>query len=304
MKPENKNKEIKSKEIKGRSLLYDAMRRIYRNKLAMIMFVILAIYILMALYSVLNIGHIYELSTQHIEDVNRSFVPPFQDRSAPFGTDIFGRNVLYRAVYGSKISMYLGFLTLLIQIPIAILMGALSGYYGGFIDDAIQYLMSIIYSIPGLIIILAFILLVGPSFLTIALAFALTGWVGLARVIRGAFMQAREFEYVLAARTLGAKDGRIIFKHILPNVFHYVIISSILTFAGVIMSEVLLAYLGLSVVGVPTWGTMIADASQEVSAGRWQNFLGAVPFIWLFILALNLIGDALRDALDPRLRNL
>jgi len=200
--------------------------------------------------------------------------------------------------------MYLGFLTILIEIPIAIIMGALAGYYGGFIDDAIQYLMSIIYSIPGMIVILAFILLVGPSFLTIALAFALTGWVGLARVIRGAFMQAREFEYVLAARTLGAKDGRIIFKHILPNVFHYVIISAILTFAGVIMSEVLLAYLGLSIVGVPTWGTMIADATQEVSAGRWQNFLGAVPFIWLFILALNLIGDALRDALDPRLRNL
>lgn len=292
-------------EIKGRSLLHDAARRIYRKKLAMVMFIVLAIYILMALYSVLNIGHIHELATTHkLEDINRSFLPPGKDRSAPLGTDIFGRNVLYRAVYGSKISMYLGFLTLLIQIPIAIIMGALSGYYGGFIDDAIQYIMSIIYSIPGLIIILAFILLVGPSFLTIALAFALTGWVGLARVIRGAFMQAREFEYVLAARTLGAKDGRIIFKHILPNVFHYVIISAILTFAGVIMSEVLLAYLGLSIVGVPTWGTMIADAAQEVSANRWQNFIAAVPFIWLFILALNLIGDALRDALDPRLRNL
>jgi ABC-type dipeptide/oligopeptide/nickel transport system permease subunit len=290
--------------VKGRSLLFDAARRIYRNRLAMIMFVIIFIYILMALYSAFNVGHIFELATNHIEDVNRSFVPPFQDKSAPLGTDIFGRNVLYRAVYGSKISMYLGFLTILIQIPIAIIMGDLAGYYGGFIDDAIQYLMSIIYSVPGLIIILAFILLMGPSFLTIALAFALTGWVGLARVIRGAFMQAKEFEYVLAARTLGAKDGRIIFKHILPNVFHYVIISAILTFAGVIMSEVLLAYLGLSIVGVPTWGTMIADASQEVSAGRWQNFLGAVPFIWLFILALNLIGDALRDALDPRLRNL
>jgi len=290
--------------VKGRSLLFDAARRIYRNRLAMIMFVIIFIYILMALYSAFNVGHIFELATNHIEDVNRSFVPPLQDKSAPLGTDIFGRNVLYRAVYGSKISMYLGFLTILIQIPIAIIMGALAGYYGGFIDDAIQYLMSIIYSVPGLIIILAFILLMGPSFLTIALAFALTGWVGLARVIRGAFMQAKEFEYVLAARTLGAKDGRIIFKHILPNVFHYVIISAILTFAGVIMSEVLLAYLGLSIVGVPTWGTMIADASQEVSAGRWQNFLGAVPFIWLFILALNLIGDALRDALDPRLRNL
>jgi len=290
--------------VKGRSLLFDAARRIYRNKLAMVMFVIIFLYVLMAIGSALNIGGIYQLATEHIEDVNRSFVPIGQDRSAPFGTDIFGRNVLYRAIYGSKISMYLGFLTIAIMVPIAIIMGSLSGYYGGFVDDAIQYLMSIIYSIPGMIIILAFILLVGPSFLNIALAFALTGWVGLARVIRGAFMQAREFEYVLAARTLGAKDGRIIFKHILPNVFHYVIISSILTFAGVIMSEVLLAYLGLSIVGVPTWGTMIADATQEVSAGRWQNFVGAVPFIWLFILALNLIGDALRDELDPRLRNL
>jgi len=137
--------------VKGRSLLFDAARRIYRNRLAMIMFVILFIYILMALYSAFDIGNIYNLATSHIEDVNRSFIPPFQDKSAPFGTDIFGRNVLYRAVYGSKISMYLGFLTILIEIPIAIIMGALAGYYGGFIDDAIQYLMSIIYSVPGLI---------------------------------------------------------------------------------------------------------------------------------------------------------
>ena len=292
------------KEIKGRSLLADAARRLYRNRLAMVMFVILFIYIIMALISVFNIFDIETLATKHVEDVNMSFIPPFTDRANPLGTDIFGRNVLIRAVYGTKISMYLGFLTIALMVPIAIFFGSIAGYYGGVLDDAIQYLMSVIYSIPGLIIILAFILLLGPSFLNIALAFALTGWVGLARVIRGSFMQAREFEYVLAAKTLGAKDGRIIFKHILPNVFHYVIISAILTFAGVIMSEVLLAYLGLSIVGVPTWGTMIADASQEVSAGRWQNFLGAVPFIWVFVLALNLIGDALRDALDPRLRNL
>jgi peptide/nickel transport system permease protein len=117
-------------------------------------------------------------------------------------------------------------------------------------------------------------------------------------------MQAKEFEYVLAARSLGASDLRIIFKHILPNVFHLVIINSILSFVSVIKTEVILAYLGLSVVGVPTWGTMIADSTQELIAGNWQNLIGATVLMFCFILSLNIFGDALRDALDPKLRNL
>jgi len=164
--------------------------------------------------------------------------------------------------------------------------------------------MATIQSIPGILLIMALVMVLGSSFLTIAFALAFTGWIGLARVVRGTFMQAKEFEYVLAARSLGASDLTIIFKHILPNVFHLVIINSILSFVSVIKTEVILAYLGLSVVGVPTWGTMIADSTQELIAGNWQNLIGATVLMFCFILSLNIFGDALRDALDPKLRNL
>jgi len=285
----------------GKSPFILSMLRLYRNKLAMAALLVVIFYLLMVLLGELNLFGIKSMAYNNNFDLR--YMKPFQNAHHLLGTDNFGRDVLSRAIMGTKISLFLGFFSGLLMIPIAIIMGAVSGYYGGIFDDIAMYIMSVIIAIPGMLIILSLIQVVGRSFFTIAFAFAITGWVGLARVIRGSFMQSKEFEYVLAAKNLGAGDFRIIFKHILPNIFHFIIVRFVLNFVGVIKSEVFLAYIGLSIIGVPTWGTMLDDSKLELMSGNWQNMIAATFFMFLFLVSLNIFGDALRDALDPKLKN-
>jgi ABC-type dipeptide/oligopeptide/nickel transport system permease subunit len=293
--------EIEKKKYVGKTPLQLSMIRLGRNRGAMVCFVILVLYVLVSLVSFTNIGGLQDKASEF--NLENRFIQAFTTWSHPFGTDSFGRDVFARTILGTKIALFLGFTTGIIMVPLAIILGALAGYYSGWVDDIITYLMTVIYSIPGLLIIMSLIQVMGPSFLVIAFAFGITGWVGLGRVIRGAFIQAREYEYVLAAKNLGASDARIIFRHIVPNVTHYVIVRFVLNFVGVIKSEVTLAYVGLSVIGVPSWGNMIDLSKTEIMAGHWQNMLGPTLFMFLFLAALNIFGDALRDALDPKLKN-
>lgn len=285
----------------GKSPFVLSMIRLGRNRLAMGALFIVLFYIFLAIIGQFNIFHIKDIASNNNFDLR--YMKPFENIHHLFGTDNFGRDVLARAIMGTKISLFLGFLSGLLMIPIAVFFGSLSGYYSGWFDDIAMYIMSVIVAIPGMLIILSLIQVVGRSFFTIAFAFAITGWVGLARVIRGSFMQAKEFEYVLAAKNLGASDLRIIFRHILPNIFHFIIVRFVLNFVGVIKSEVFLAYIGLSIIGVPTWGTMLDDSKLELMSGNWQNLIAATIFMFLFLVSLNIFGDALRDALDPKLKN-
>lgn len=287
--------------LEGKSPLALSVTRLRRNKLAMVSFWILVIYSLMAILSSYNIFGLHDAAMEF--NLDNRYQPMFLSIKEFFGTDTFGRNVLARAVMGARISLFLGLTSGLLMIPIAIVIGAVAGYYGHILDDVAVYIMSVIVAIPGMLVIMSLVQVLGRSFLIIAFAFAITGWVGLARVIRGAFFQAREFEYVLAARTLGANDFRIIFKHILPNVFHFVIVRFVLNFVGVIKSEVFLAYVGLSIIGIPSWGNMIVESKSELMANNWQNMTAATLFMFVFLVSLNIFGDALRDALDPKLKN-
>ena len=291
----------KSEILTGKSPMQLSMMRLKRNPQAMVAFVIIIIFILLSVIGNFNIFGLQDAANNF--DLDNRYVKPFKTIQHPLGTDNFGRDVLARVVVGTKVSLFLGAVAGLFMIPIAVLMGSLSGYYGKVADDIIMYIMSVIVAIPGLLIIMSLVQVLGRTFFIIALAFAITGWVGLARVIRGSFMQAREYEYVLAAKCLGASDARIIFKHILPNLTHFIIVRFILNYVGVIKSEVLLAFLGLSVIGVPTWGNMIDESKLELTAGNWQNMIAATLFMFLFLVSLNLFGDALRDALDPKLKN-
>lgn len=276
--------------------------RITSNRAALVSFWIIVLYILMALMPFFDFMGVKEAAMEFNDQTMQNRYGGFSWTHL-FGTDHVGRDVFARAVMGTQVSLFLGFTSGLILIPIALFIGAVAGYYGGWLDEIAGYLMSVIVAIPGMLIILTLVQFGGRSFWMIAVAFAVTGWVGLARVVRGTFMQAREYEYVLSARALGASDFRIIVFHILPNVFHFVIINFILNFVEVIKSEVFLAFVGLSVAAVPSWGTMIDLSKQEVAAGNWQNLAAATVFMWVFLAALNVFGDGLRDALDPKLRS-
>ena len=220
----------------------------------------------------------------------------------PLGTDGLGRDVGQRLVQGARIAFQVGIVTSLIAIPIGVLLGCLAGYFGGRTDDAIVWLYSTCASIPGLLFILAIALVVGKGLLGVYLGIGLTTWVGLCRLMRGEVMKHKAQAYVLAARALGLSPGRIMFRHILPNVFHLVIVAFTLRFPAAIGTEVFMSFLGIGVQGEPSWGVMIGNARLRLWQGVWWEMTFVTLAIFLIVLAFNLLGDALRDALDPRLR--
>lgn len=220
--------------------------------------------------------------------------------SHPLGTDILGRDVLYMALKGARVAILIGGLTSLIAIPLALLFGVSAGYYGGRIDDAVFFVMSTLASMPGLLLLIALIMVMGQGTISVCIALAVTSWVGFCRVSRGETMKLRELEYVQAARALGVSELRIIFRHILPNLAHLVVITFVLTFSGLVLSEAILAWLGIGVDG--SWGQMIDQARSELSRDPviWWNLSAAGAALFGLLLAVNFVGDAVRDVLDPR----
>lgn len=220
----------------------------------------------------------------------------------PLGTDNLGRDVFQRTVQGARIAFQVGIITSCIAIPIGVLLGSLAGYFGGKVDDLIVWLYSTFASIPGLLFILAVAMVVGKGLLGVYLGIGLTTWVGLCRLIRGEVMKHKARYYVIAARSLGFGPFRIMFRHILPNIFHIVIISFSIRFPAAISTEVFMSFLGIGVQGEPSWGIMISNARLRLWQGVWWEMTFVTLAIFLIVLAFNLFGDALRDALDPRLR--
>lgn len=216
------------------------------------------------------------------------------------GTDLIGRDVLYLSLKGARVALLIGGLTSLLAIPLALLFGVPAGYFGGRLDDVVFFVMSTLASMPGLLLLIALIMVLGKSTLAICFALAVTGWVGFCRVSRGETLKLRELEYVSAARALGVSEWRILMRHILPNLMHLVIITFVLMFSGLVLSEAILSWLGIGVDG--SWGQMIDQARNELSRDPvvWWNVSAAGAALFGLILAVNFVGDALRDALDPR----
>jgi ABC-type dipeptide/oligopeptide/nickel transport system permease subunit len=220
----------------------------------------------------------------------------------PLGTDNLGRDVLQRLVQGARIAFQVGVITSLIAIPIGVILGCLAGYIGGKTDDLIVWLYSTVASMPGLLFILAISMVVGKGLKGVYLGIGLMTWTSLCRLIRAEVIKHKERPYVLAARTLGASPLRIMFRHILPNVFHIVIITFSLRFPSAIGTEVFMSFLGIGVQSEPSWGIMISNARLRLWHGMWWEMTFVTLAVFLVVLAFNLVGDALRDALDPRLR--
>jgi len=216
------------------------------------------------------------------------------------GTDMIGRDVFYLTLKGARVALLIGGLTSLVAIPLALLFGISAGYFGGRIDDVVFFLMTTLASMPGLLLLIALIMVMGKSTLAVCLALAVTGWVGFCRVSRGETLKLRELEFVSAARALGVSESQIILRHILPNLMHLVIITFVLMFSGLVLSEAILSWLGIGVDG--SWGQMIDQARNELSRDPivWWNIAASGAALFVLILAVNFVGDALRDVLDPR----
>ena len=216
------------------------------------------------------------------------------------GTDILGRDVLYTTLKGVRIALLIGGLTSLISIPLALLLGIFAGYFGKWIDDAVFFVVSVLQSMPSILLLIALITALPKSTLSVCLALGITSWVSFCRLTRGETMKLRELDYVHAARALGVSELRIVWRHILPNLTHLIVITFALTFSGLVLSEAVLAWLNIGVDG--SWGQMIAQAKNELSRDPavWWNLGAAATALFTLLLAINLVGDAVRDALDPR----
>ncbi len=284
---------------KGRSLWQDAWKRLKKDRWAMFCLYIVTFYALLAVAVRLGL-----VAADWGQTVGKDYEPPsLAHWKLWFGTDIFGRSVLMKTIYGAYVSMTVGLISGCIAVPIGMVLGALAGYFGGWVDDIITWFYTTISNIPGIMLLLSMALLLGKGMFSINVALGVSLWVGTCRLIRGEFLKHKEREYVQAARSLGAGNGRRIFIHILPNVFHLIIINFSFLFVSAIKTEVILSYLGLGVQGIPSWGTMIDEAKLELARGVWWQLGSATVAMLIVVLALNILGDALRDALDPKLKH-
>ncbi len=286
------------KEIKGRSLWADAVRRFKKDRFAVVCLGIIALYAAIAILA--SLGWV---ASPWDQVIGAPYAPPSTESLAHlFGTDIFGRSVFYKTLHGTRIAMSVGLVASLIAIPLGVSLGALAGYFGGWIDELIVWFYTTLSSIPNIMLLIAITFVLGKGTTSIYVALGVTSWIGLARVIRGEFIKHKNRDYVVAASSLGASHTSRIFKHILPNVSHFIIINLSMQFMGAIKSEVILSFLGLGVRGQPSWGVMIDDAKLELSRGVWWQLGGATLAMFFVVLAFNIVGDALRDALDPKIK--
>ena len=276
-------------------------QRLARRRTALFGFCVVVIVVLTALAAPLLTP--YDPTEQDIGE--RLKAPGWHDeagRLRPLGTDHLGRDLLARVIYGARPALLVGFAAVVISGVLGLLVGLLSGYFGGWIDDLFMRLADIQLAFPFILLAIAVIGVVGPSLTTIIVVIGVSSWVVYARIVRGAVLSVREREFVQAARALGGRDIRVLARHVLPNVLTPWLVVATLDMARVIVIESALSFLGLGVQPpTPTWGGMLADGRVYISTAWWlATFPGLA--ILVTVLGINLFGDGLRDTLDPRLK--
>jgi peptide/nickel transport system permease protein len=226
-------------------------------------------------------------------------------QTLPFGGDRLGRDVLSKAVKGAQISIFVGVAAAVLATLIGTVLGALSGFFGGKVGDFLEWVYNVFTAIPGILLIFAFAAVFGRGIGSVVLILGLAGWTGIYRLIRAEFIKHAVRDYVRSAEAIGAGNLSRMFRHILPNVSHVVLVQLSIYVVGFIKSEVILSYLGLGVrVDQVSWGTMLAESQSELILGYWWQLAAATIMMAVFVTAFSLMTDALRDALDPKLRGL
>jgi len=321
----------KSEEISKPSLNYwqDAWLRVRKNKGAIVSLIVLAILTIMALVGPhLNGYGIDEQNLKHSNlppriqglenvswlpfdgtltrkngDVYNAYEQKNVDEYYWLGTDSLGRDLFTRVWKGTQVSLYIAVLAAVIDMVIGVLYGAISGFVGGRTDNVMQRITEILVGIPNLVVVILMIIVLDPGILSITIALTITGWVGMARVVRAQVMKLKQQEYVLAARTLGLSNGKIISKHLLPNLAGVIIINTMFTIPSAIFFEAFLSFIGLGLQPpLASLGTLIDDGFKVLQLYPYQMIIPAIV-ISLIMICFNMIADGLRDALDPKMRD-
>jgi peptide/nickel transport system permease protein len=304
----------------GISLWQDAYRRLRKDRIATLCFLVVVGYVVVALLAKLGTlvnalhadGHLSQGWKDFADAVlfaDYDVADGQNEKKGPswehwFGTNIHGKDILARIANGAGIAISLGLGAAALAVAIGAMLGALAGWFGGWVDEIVVWLYSTVSSVPDIMLMLGIAYVTPFEGITpIFIAMGLTYWVGVARVVRGEFLRQKERDYVLAARALGLSNARIMVQHVAPNAAHLLIIMFSLLFVEAIKAEVVLAFLGVGVVNDPSWGILIQDAENELMQGKWWQIGFTSAALFGIVLCVQVFTDALRDALDPRLRH-
>jgi peptide/nickel transport system permease protein len=269
-------------------------KRFSRNKLALAGGIIVAFLLFVAILAPL-------VSPYDPNDIDRKHILEPPGIQHPLGTDDLGRDVLSRMIWGSQISLSVGFVAVGISVIMGMIFGSISGYYGGWMDRIIMRFIDIMLSVPTFFLILAVIAFIGSSIWNIMIIIGITSWMGVARLVRAEFLSLKEREYVLAARAVGASNMRIIFRHIMVNSLAPVLVSAVLGIAGAVLVESSLSFLGIGVQPpTPSWGNILTLGKDNMETAWWLSVFPGLAIL-ITVLGYNLLGEGVRDALDPRL---
>jgi peptide/nickel transport system permease protein len=258
--------------------------------------------VLVGLYLLVAVLGYLRLLPDHEAAVGDAQEPPSWHLAKLLGTDLLGRSVLWRVLAGAQTAVTIGLVTTALAVPLGTALGLAAGYFGGWVDAVVNWVYSVVVSVPDILLITAISYAMGKGLASMCVAIAATSWVSVMRLVRGEVLRHRGSDYVLAARSLGAGWRRILFSEILPNVIHVAIVTSSLVLLAAVKGEVILTYLGLGVQDGASWGLLIAGASQDLTNDIWGPLAGTVTAMFLLIYSLSAIGDALRDVLDPRVQ--
>jgi len=235
-------------------------------------------------------------ATQELLNANQ---PP--SRAHPFGTDWAGRDILSRVMFGGRWSLSIGFIAVALALLVGVPLGSIAGYYGGLVDETVMRVVDVLYAFPFIVLAIAIIAVLGRGYWEMILALVLVGWLPYARIIRGEILSVKENEYVLAAKALGARDRSVILRHILPNAVAPVIVQATLSIGTVVLAAAALGFIGLGLSPASAeWGTMLNVGRDSLARGRWWITFFPGLAIFLFVMAINLVGDGVRDAFDPQ----
>jgi peptide/nickel transport system permease protein len=287
--------ETKVPKAKKHGEFYVVSRRLSKNPMAVISFFVTVFLILIAIFAPLIAPYPYDK-----QDLMHSRAAPSAQHL--FGTDELGRDVFSRVIWGSRFSLSIGILAVLLGTVVGLFLGAIAGYFGGIADDIVMRFMDILQSIPGILLAITISVVLGPGFFNTLLALSIGGVAMGCRLTRASILNIRSQEYLEAATSINASTSRIITRHVLPNSFSPLLVSSTMSIGNVIMAAAMLSFIGLGIQPpTPEWGSMIAGGRSLIRTSPWMVTFPGI-FIMLTVLALNLFGDGLRDALDPKLK--